>query len=187
MSVIEIFLIGVSLSMDAFAVSICKGLSMRRLSRKNMMITGLYFGGFQFLMPVIGYFLGSQFADRITRYSHWIAFILLVLIGINMVRESREETEEMDDLFDVRTMIPLAVATSIDALAVGVTFSFMSVRIFPASTLIGCTTFVLSCIGICIGRFFGAKYRSRAELAGGLVLILIGVEILLEGLELLPW
>lgn len=179
MTLLDIFLIGVGLSMDAFAVSICKGLSMRRLSRRNMIITGLYFGGFQFLMPLIGYFMGFRFASAVHKYANGISFILLFLIGINMIRESFHEEEDVNDRFDMMTMIPLAIATSIDALAVGVSFAMLEVRILPSSLLIGVTTFVLSCIGVVIGNFFGSRYQAKAERVGGVILIVIGLRIIL--------
>lgn len=180
MKVWELFVIAVGLSMDAFAVSICKGLSTKDVRREHMVVTGLYFGGFQALMPLAGYLLGSRFQSMIQRVDHWIAFVLLALIGANMVRESRGEAEHLDDSFTPGTMLPLAVATSIDALAVGVTFAFLNVRIIPAAALIGVTTFALSAIGMRLGNVFGARYQARAELAGGIVLILMGVKILLE-------
>lgn len=183
MSLAELFLIAVGLSMDAFAVSVCKGLSMPKLNKKHAVIIGLYFGGFQALMPLIGYYLGSHFKDAITSFDHWIAFILLVIIGGNMVKESREKDEdEMDDSVDVKTMIILAIATSIDALAVGVTFAFLQVQIIAAVSFIGITTFCLSVIGVAVGHYFGMKYKSRAELAGGIILILMGCKILIEHL-----
>ena len=180
MKVWELFVIAVGLSMDAFAVSICKGLSTKDVRREHMVVTGLYFGGFQALMPLAGYLLGSRFQSMIQRVDHWIAFVLLALIGANMVRESQGEAEHLDDSFTPGTMLPLAVATSIDALAVGVTFAFLNVRIIPAAALIGVTTFALSAIGMRLGSVFGARYQARAELAGGIVLILMGVKILLE-------
>ena len=186
MNLWELFVIAVGLSMDAFAVSICKGLSMKKMSWKNGIIAGLYFGGFQAGMPLIGYVLGTQFKVLITSIDHWIAFVLLGLIGANMVRESREHDDEsVSDSFRFMTMLPLAVATSIDALAVGVTFAFLQVDIVPAVSFIGATTFVLSCIGVKIGHVFGTKYKSRAELFGGIVLILMGLKILLEHLGFL--
>ena len=180
MSVWELFVIAVGLSMDAFAVSICKGLAAKNVRREQPVIAGLYFGGFQALMPLAGYLLGSRFQSMIQRVDHWIAFVLLALIGANMVRESQGEAEHLDDSFTPGTMLPLAVATSIDALAVGVTFAFLNVRIIPAAALIGVTTFALSAIGMRLGNVFGARYQARAELAGGIVLILMGVKILLE-------
>ena len=185
MSIIELFIIAVGLSMDAFAVSVCKGLSVPRAKKSHLIITGLYFGGFQALMPLIGYLLGINFRHMITSVDHWIAFILLALIGINMIREAREESEELDASFSVKAMLPLAIATSIDALAVGITFAFLHVQIVPAITFIGVTTFILSVIGVKIGNLFGAKYKSYAEIAGGIVLILLGTKILLEHLEIL--
>lgn len=176
----ELFVIAVGLSMDAFAVSVCKGLSVGKAKKKHMLTTGLYFGGFQALMPLIGYLLGSRFQSMITSIDHWIAFFLLGLIGLNMIRESRGESEALDDSFSVKTMLPLAVATSIDALAVGITFAFLQVQIVPAVCFIGCITFILSAVGIRLGGTFGARYRSRAELIGGLVLILMGFKILFE-------
>ena len=185
MSIIELFIIAVGLSMDAFAVSVCKGLSVPRAKKSHLIITGLYFGGFQALMPLIGYLLGVNFRHMITSVDHWIAFILLALIGVNMIREAREESEELDASFSVKAMLPLAIATSIDALADGITFAFLHVQIVPAITFIGVTTFILSVIGVKIGNLFGAKYKSYAEIAGGIVLILLGTKILLEHLGFL--
>ena len=185
MGILELFVIAVGLSMDAFAVSICKGLSVPRAKKSQLLVTGLYFGGFQALMPLIGYLLGVNFRQFITSVDHWIPFVLLVFIGVNMIREAREEAEELDASFSVTAMLPLAVATSIDALAVGITFAFLQVDIVPAVALIGVTTFVLSVIGVKIGNIFGAKYRSFAEIAGGIVLILLGCKILLEHLGIL--
>ncbi|MDE6433583.1 MAG: manganese efflux pump MntP family protein [Lachnospiraceae bacterium] len=185
MSIIELFVLAVGLSMDAFAVSVCKGLSLGKIKMKHMCIAGLWFGGFQALMPVTGYFLGSFFAEKITRYAHWIAFILLVMIGGNMVREAMGEGEQMDANMDPKNMFLLAVATSIDALAVGVTFAFLQVNIGVAVSFIGVTTFTFSAIGVKIGSIFGAKYRSRAELAGGIILVLIGIKIVLNGMNVL--
>ena len=185
MSLSELLLIAVGLSMDAFAVSVCKGLSVRRLRLKHALLAGLYFGGFQFLMPVLGWLLGYRFEALITSIDHWIAFVLLGLIGANMVRESFSDAEKMDDDFSFRAMLPLAIATSIDALAVGVTFAFLEVRILPAAALIGVTTFLLSALGIRIGHVFGARWKARAERLGGIILILIGLKILLEHLGIL--
>ncbi len=183
MSYLELFVIAVGLSMDAFAVSICKGLSVRRLKPRHNLICGLYFGGFQALMPVIGWLLGRQFESLIKSIDHWIAFALLVLIGANMIREAvKNEEENLNDSFSPKTMLPLAVATSIDALAVGVTFAFLDVSIVPAVSMIGATTFILSAVGVKIGNVFGAKYKSKAELAGGIALIVIGTKILIEHL-----
>ncbi len=185
MSFLDLFVLAVGLSMDAFAVSVCKGLSVRQLKISHACTVGLYFGGFQFLMPLIGYLLGSQFQQYITSIDHWIAFVLLALIGANMIKESRGEAEQLNDSFSFLTMLPLAIATSIDALAVGITFAFLQVSILPAVTFIGCTTFVLSAIGIKIGHVFGTRYKSRAEMIGGIVLIAIGCKILLEHLGIL--
>ena len=185
MSFFDLFVLAVGLSMDAFAVSVCKGLSVRQLKISHACTVGLYFGGFQFLMPLIGYLLGSQFQQYITSIDHWIAFVLLALIGANMIKESRGEAEQLNDSFSFLTMLPLAIATSIDALAVGITFAFLQVSILPAVTFIGCTTFVLSAIGIKIGHVFGTRYKSRAEMIGGIVLIAIGCKILLEHLGIL--
>ena len=183
MSFVELFLIAVGLSMDAFAVSICKGLSMQKLNLRHALIIGAYFGGFQALMPMAGYLLGVRFQNAITAYDHWIAFILLALIGGNMVKEALDDEEESCDAsVAFRDMLMLAVATSIDALAVGVTFAFLRVQIVPAITFIGCTTFVLSVVGVKVGTVFGARYKSRAELVGGLILILIGLKLLIEHL-----
>lgn len=188
MTFFELFLIGIGLSMDAFAVSICKGLSMQKIDKKYTLCIGLFFGGFQALMPLTGYLLGSQFSGYIERFDHWIAFVLLALIGFNMIKESREEEEEEEKPYagvNFKELLILAVATSIDALAVGVSFAFLGVRIAPAVTLIGCTTFVLTLVGVWVGNLFGSRYKSRAELTGGIILILIGVKILLEHLGIL--
>ena len=185
MSFSELLFIAVGLSMDAFAVSVCKGLSVKKLEPRHALLVGLYFGGFQFLMPVLGWLLGYRFEALITGVDHWVAFGLLALIGGNMIRESFSEEEELNDDFGVKTMLLLAVATSIDALAVGITFAFLSVRILPAAGTIGVTTFLLSAVGITIGRAFGARWKARAERAGGLILILIGLKILLEHLGIL--
>lgn len=187
MSFIELFLIAVGLSMDAFAVSVCKGLSVKRLSPKHALLVGIYFGGFQFLMPVIGYLLGFRFEHIITNIDHWIAFVLLAFIGGSMIKESFGKSEELNDDFSFKTMLMMAVATSIDALAVGITFAFLSVRILPAAGLIGITTFIISGAGIYTGNVFGAKYKSKAELAGGVILILIGAKILLEHLGIISF
>ena len=187
MSAIELFLIGVGLSMDAFAVAICHGLGMPKLNWRHAAVIALFFGGFQALMPSLGWALGSQFAGQIQSIDHWVAFILLGLIGVNMIREAlgpEEETGCGAEL-DLRRLLVLSVATSIDALAVGVTFAFLEVRILPAVTIIGCTTFCLSLAGVAVGNFFGTRYRKRAELSGGLILILLGLKILLEHLGVL--
>ena len=187
MGFLELFLIAVGLSMDAFAVAVCTGLSMQQRSLKKSMIVGLYFGSFQAVMPLIGYFLGSQFADKIVELDHWVAFILLAFIGARMIKESFEKDNidcidciEEEVSLDFKTMFPLAVATSIDALAVGISFAFLSVRILPAVTFIGVTTFLLSMLGVRIGNAFGARFEKKAELLGGVILILIGLKILLE-------
>ena len=182
MSLVELFFIAVGLSMDAFAVSVCKGLTTRKISAKHLLLVGAWFGGFQALMPLIGYFLGSLFADMITKYDHWIAFILLLFIGGNMIKEAVGDEEHVDASMDVKGMFILAVATSIDALAVGVTFAFLKVAIVPAVSFIGIVTFVCSAAGVKIGSIFGTKYSKKAELFGGVVLILIGIKILVEGL-----
>lgn len=188
MGIIEILLLGVGLSMDAFAVSICKGLSISKLKVRHALIVGLYFGGFQALMPLIGYLLGSQFQSLITSIDHWIAFVLLLLIGGNMIREAvAEDDEETNDSFAFRVMLPLAVATSIDALAVGITFAFLSVNIYLAILLIGCTTFVISAAGVKIGNVFGTRYKKKAEILGGIILILLGIKILLEHLGVIAF
>ena len=186
MNVVEIFIIGVSLSMDAFAVSVCKGLSIQKLKIKQALIVGLYFGAFQALMPAIGYFLGVSFKDYIEVIDHWIAFVLLAIIGGNMIKESLDKSgEEADPSLGFKTMVVLAIATSIDALAVGVVFGLTNVPIVAAVCIIGVTTFILSMIGVKIGNLFGAKYKSKAEFVGGLVLILMGLKILLEHLGIL--
>ena len=187
MGLAELFVIAVGLSMDAFAVSVCKGLSVPKMKLSHALTCGVYFGGFQGLMPLIGYLLGSQFEEAIVSIDHWVAFVLLGLIGLNMIKESREEECDdcMDCSFGVRAMIPLAVATSIDALAIGVTFAFLRVDIFWAVTFIGVITFILSSIGVKVGNVFGSKYKSKAEFAGGLILILMGTKILLEHLGFL--
>lgn len=177
----ELFLIAVSLSMDAFAVSVCKGLSVGRPQLRHCLSCGIWFGLFQALMPLLGWLLGVRFQGLIVSVDHWVAFVLLGLIGFNMVRESRGgEAEELDCSFSPRAMLPLAVATSIDALAVGITFAFLQADILPAVIFIGVTTFALSFAGVRMGSVFGSRYRSRAELAGGLVLIGMGLKILLE-------
>ena len=186
MSLIELFLIAVGLSMDAFAVAVCKGLAMPKMSWKGAAIVGLYFGGFQALMPFLGYLLGAGFKDAISAYDHWVAFILLALIGGNMIRESREDEEEsLDASLSFRSMVLLAIATSIDALAVGVTLAFLDVPILSSVCFIGVVTFCLSLVGVKAGNVFGCKYKSKAEFVGGLVLILIGLKILLEHLGIL--
>lgn len=181
MDIITLFSLAVGLSMDAFAVSVCKGLAMKKLTVKKMVVVGLWFGGFQALMPVIGYMLGIQFKSSITSIDHWIAFILLGIIGLNMIRESgNEETESAGESLAVKEMLVLAVATSIDALAVGITFAFLNVNIFKAVSFIGVITFILAMAGVKAGNVFGTRYKAKAELAGGIILILLGFKILLE-------
>lgn len=184
MIIAELFLIAVGLSMDAFAVAICTGLSMKRFSMKKALTVGLYFGVFQAAMPLIGYIVGSQFADKITAYDHWIAFVLLLLIGGNMIKESLskdcETCADEEEPLTPKKMLPLAVATSVDALAVGVSFAFLKVEIIPAISFIGVITLVLSVAGVKIGNMFGLKFKSKAEFAGGVILIIIGLKILLE-------
>ncbi len=183
MSLWELFVIAVGLSMDAFAVAICKGLSVGRLKIKHALICGAWFGIFQALMPAIGYLLGTQFEEYITAYDHWIAFILLLLIGGNMIRESLAKGgEEVDSSFGFKAMLPLAIATSIDALAMGVAFASLDAPIIPAVSFIGCVTFGFSAAGVKIGNVFGTKYKAPAEFVGGAVLVLMGMKILLEHL-----
>ena len=186
MGLIELFLIAVGLSMDAFAVSVCKGLAMPKCIFKKAAIVGLWFGGFQALMPAIGYILGAQFQEAIASIDHWIAFVLLALIGGNMIHEALDnDEEEADASLDVKTMFLLAVATSIDALAIGITFAFLKVNIIPAVCFIGIVTFIISFAGVKIGNVFGARYKNKAEIVGGVILILLGLKILLEHLGFL--
>ena len=193
MSLFSLFVIAVGLSMDAFAVAICKGLSMQKITFKKAAIVGLWFGGFQGLMPLLGYILGSQFEQYITSIDHWIAFVLLGLIGGSMLKEALEKKgcdecgcdSSSNGSLTAKAMFPLAVATSIDALAVGVTFAFLKVNIVPAVSFIGIITFVCSAFGVKIGNVFGEKYKSKAELAGGIILIAMGCKILLEHLGVL--
>lgn len=186
MGLLELFILAVGLSMDAFAVSVCKGLAMPKITLRRTFIVGAWFGGFQALMPAVGYVLGVQFRDKITAVDHWIAFLLLGVIGANMIKEALSgECENESDSLDVRTMFLLAVATSIDALAVGITFAFLKVHIIAAVSFIGMTTFAISAAGVKIGNVFGTKYKSKAELAGGIILILLGLKILLEHLGFL--
>ena len=183
MGILDLVITAIALSMDAFAVAISKGLSTKWVNLKHGLIVGAYFGGFQALMPLIGFFLANSFASYICSFDHWIAFTLLALIGGNMVREAlSKEEEEMDDSFAFRAMLPLAVATSIDALATGVTFSVTNTNIWIAIALIGVITFAFSAVGVKIGNIFGAKYRSKAEFVGGIVLVLMGTKILIEHL-----
>ena len=191
MSLLELFILAAGLSMDAVAVSICKGLSVPKAGIQESGIAGLYFGGFQALMPLLGFVLGVQFKEYITSIDHWIAFVLLGIIGINMIREAKNSGESCEVCpqgqgpFSFQAMLPLAIATSIDALAVGVTLAFLQVKILPAITFIGVTTFVISGAGIRIGNLFGSRWKSKAELAGGIILICMGIKILLEHLGVL--
>ena len=183
MSLLTLFITAVGLSMDAFAVSVCKGLAMKKLSVKKAVLIGLWFGGFQALMPTIGYLLGTRFEKYVTSIDHWISFVLLAFIGINMIKEALSgDEDEANDSVDLKTMFLLAVATSIDALAVGVTYAFLQVRIIPAVAFIGVTTFVLSVVGVKIGNVFGLRYKSKAEIFGGIILIVMGAKILAEHL-----
>lgn len=189
MNLFELFIIALGVSMDAFAAAICKGLSLKRVSVKHASIVGLYFGLFQAGMPVLGYFLGAQFSQQITAYDHWFAFILLGAIGFNMVKESRNNSCHISDGEDrklsFKNMIILAIATSIDALAVGITFAFLNINILPAVIFIGMITFTTSFIGTKIGNIFGVRCKSKAELVGGIILIAMGTKILLEHLEII--
>ena len=191
MGFVELYLIGVGLSMDAFAVSICKGLGMKRLYMRQALVIGLFFGGFQALMPLIGWALGTQLADFITPIDHWIAFILLVLIGGKMLFDAfsggdeQEAADPKDARLDLKELLMLAIATSVDALAVGITFAFLGANIVVAIAVIGVTTFALSVVGVAVGHAFGARYEKGATIAGGIVLILIGCKILLEHLGIL--
>lgn len=183
MSVIELFILAIGLSMDAFAVSVCKGLAIKKIKFKDMMTAGLWFGAFQALMPMIGYILGTSFSGYIKAVDHWIAFVLLVVIGANMIKEAlSDDGEDEDASMSWRAMFPLAIATSIDALAVGVTLAFLDVKILPSACSIGLTTFIISAAGIKIGNIFGARYKSKAEIVGGVLLILLGIKILAEHL-----
>lgn len=185
MGIIEILLTGLGLAMDAFAVALCKGLSMKKFDKKKGIIIGLYFGIFQGMMPLIGYLLGTTFQNLITSVDHWIAFVLLGFIGGNMLKEAFSKDEETcNDKVDFKTMLPLAIATSIDALAVGITFAFLKVNIVIAVLSIGIITFIMSFIGSKVGNKFGTKYEKKAQLFGGIILILIGLKILLEHLEI---
>lgn len=192
MGIGELFLLAVGLSMDAFAVSVCKGLAMKRATLKAEATCGLWFGGFQALMPTVGFFLGALFADAIEAFDHWVAFALLAIIGINMLKEALEKKDESGDNpekdadLSVKTMFLMAVATSIDALAVGISLAMVgSVNIWLAAAFIGICTCLLSALGVKIGNVFGSRYEKKAELAGGVILILLGVKILLEHLEVL--
>ena len=184
MSIIEIALIGVGLAMDAFAVSICKGLAMRRMNYKKAIIIAAFFGVFQALMPALGYVLGTTFANKIAAIDHWIAFILLALIGANMIKEalSSDDDECQDDSLRLGDLIMLSIATSIDALAVGITFAFFNVSLLLSVSMIGIITFIICVIGVKVGNVFGEKYKSKAELAGGLILMVMGAKILIDHL-----
>ena len=186
MGIIELLLVGVGLSMDAFAVSVCKGLNMRRVNKAHCFVIALFFGGFQAFMPLVGWLLGKQFEQYITAVDHWIAFGLLVFLGGKMMIEAwkveEEEINKKESRLDLKELFILAVATSIDALAVGITFAFLNVNIVLAITIIGCTTFVLSVAGVFIGNIFGSRYKNKAEFAGGVILVLIGIRILVEHL-----
>lgn len=186
MNLVELLILAVGLSMDAFAVAVCKGLAMKKITLKKCGIVGLYFGLFQAGMPLLGYLLGIRFQEKIESIDHWIAFLLLLAIGGNMIKESLSKEEECtNDSLSFRNMIVLAIATSIDALAVGITFACLDVNILPAVSLIGIVTFSLSMIGVKIGNIFGVKYKSKAEFAGGAILIILGTKILLEHLGIL--
>ena len=188
MTLLELFILAVGLSMDAFAVSVCKGLALGKIKVKHCLIVGAWFGGFQALMPLIGWFLGSRFEQYIRAFDHWVAFGLLVAIGANMLREALSgEEEKADASLAFKTMLVMAVATSIDALAVGITFAFLRVRILPAVLFIGVTTFLLSMLGVKAGSLFGEKYQKKAEIAGGVILILLGIKILLEHLGVISF
>lgn len=187
---IELLLMGVGLAMDAFAVSVCKGLAMRKVNKKQAVIIALFFGGFQALMPFIGWALGIQFESYITSIDHWIAFVLLGFIGGKMILEAvkpeeDEEIEQMDPPLDLKQLTILAVATSIDALAVGITFAFLDYPIVEAISIIGVVTFIICIAGVYVGNFFGSKYKNKAEFAGGLILVLLGLKILLSHLGII--
>ncbi len=187
MGIVEIIIIGFSLAMDAFAVSLSKGLASVKYKIKNSIICGIWFGVFQMLMPLIGCFLGQRFASSIQAFDHWIAFVLLALIGSNMLKEafSNDDEEDASSSYNIKSMFPLAVATAIDALAVGITFAFLGVNIWLAIAIIGAITFITSGLGVKIGSIFGEKYAKRAEISGGILLILMGVKILIEHLGLI--
>ena len=188
MNLISVFLIGVGLSMDAFAAAICKGLSIRKNFLEKSFVIALFFGVFQALMPYIGYLLGSIFAEKLQAVDHWIAFVLLSIIGVNMIRESRDKTCTIEeDRLDLKNLFMLAIATSIDALAVGVSFAFLKIKISLAVFVIGLTTFVISFLGVRIGRAFGSALKDKAQVAGGLILIFLGLKILVEHLGLLAF
>lgn len=186
LGIIELVVLSIGLAMDAFAVSICKGLSMKKMNWKNAVIVGLYFGIFQALMPLLGYILGMNFQNKIASIDHWVAFILLGIIGINMIKESlSKENDISNDSVKFKDMIILAIATSIDALAVGITFAFLNVNVVVAIFLIGIITFFISTFGVKVGNVFGNKYEKKAEFVGGMILIFLGIKILLEHLQIL--
>ncbi len=188
MEIYEILLISIGLAMDAFAVSICKGLSMKKMNWENAVIIALYFGVFQALMPLIGYFLGMTFESIVTTFDHWVAFALLTLIGGGMIKESfDDEDDKKNDRVDFKTMVVLAIATSIDALAVGITFAFFDVNIVLAVSIIGIITFIISVLGVKIGNRFGDKYQNKAQIMGGIILVLLGFKILLEHLGIISF
>ncbi|MDO4378133.1 MAG: manganese efflux pump MntP family protein [Erysipelotrichia bacterium] len=179
MSVLELLVIAIGLSMDAFSVSVCKGLSVEKVQTKHVLLCGLFFGIFQAVMPAIGYFIGSAFANYVEKFDHWVAFVLLLYIGINMIKEAKQE-EKMDADFSLKTMTLMAIATSIDALTIGVSFAFLKVNLLISVLAIGLITFTLSCIGVVLGHKIGSKFSSRAEILGGAVLIILGIKILIE-------
>ncbi len=180
MGIIELIITAIAVSMDAFAISICKGLSVEKVKTKHLLSAGLWFGGAQAIMPLIGFLLAFTFSDLIESFDHWVSFLLLSILGANMIKESFSKIESLDDSFSIKAMFPLAISGSVDALAVGVTFAFLKVKIIPAICIIGFTTFLFSMLGIKIGNAFGAKYKSKAEFVGGVILILLGIFILLE-------
>lgn len=186
MGIVEIFLIGIGLAMDAFAVSVCKGLKMKKINIKHMSVIALFFGGFQALMPWLGWLLGSSFKKYFESFGHWIAFALLFIIGGKMIYDTFCGEEENNQCFDLKELFFMAIATSIDAFAVGVSFALLDVNIYSAITIIGVTTFVISALGVLIGCKFGEIFKNKATLLGGIVLILIGLKILLEGLGIIP-
>ena len=186
MGCLEIILISIGLAMDAFAVSVCKGVQIKKLDYNKMIIVGLYFGSFQAIMPTIGYLLGTTFDDLVTQIDHWIAFVLLSFIGLKMIKETlKKEESNINEKLDLKTMLVLAIATSIDALAVGITFAFLNVNLILSILIIGIITFLISIIGVKIGNKFGNKYEKKAEFVGGLILILLGFKILLEHLKII--
>ena len=187
MSLFELLLLAVGLSMDAFAVSVCKGLAMDRVTWGRACIPGIWFGAFQGLMPLLGWLLGARFAGYITAVDHWIAFGLLSVLGVNMLLEARKGPEEADPSLSWRTMLAMAVATSIDALAVGITFAFLTINVVPAAAFIACVTFLCSSVGVKLGGLFGSRLQSRAQVLGGVILVFLGVRILLEHTGSLPF